>query len=388
MTPTKILITGATGFIGTRLCERLSLHYKVPYRALVRTFAKATRIARLNAEMAGGDLMNAAAVREALKGCDAVVHLAHADDKLAVKETGTLLQVCQESGVKRFVHVSSMAVHGPGPGPETAHEETARIGRYGESYFDSKAEVEELVQSVTRRHGPATVILRPTIVYGPHSTHVVEVVAEARKGDMCLIDNGSGICNAVYVDDVCGAIWAGLTTETGVGMAFFINGNEDITWKQFIETFARMVEPPPDFRDVSSQEVRAHWEGQRPTFASNVNSFMRLMRSVEFHKQLGTVPAFGTAIRAVKSSLVSHLSLEKVLEIKAGNESPPPLDEALTGPSLPNRGRLLKEMCMVRLSNELAREKLGWVPRYNFRLGSELTGNWLAFARLLTPPPP
>jgi len=66
MTPTKILLTGATGFIGTRLCERLKLHWRLPYRALVRNYTHATRIARLDSEMIPGDLTNVDALVKAL----------------------------------------------------------------------------------------------------------------------------------------------------------------------------------------------------------------------------------------------------------------------------------------------------------------------------------
>ena len=56
MKPTRILVTGATGFIGSRLCELLSLEYRLPYRALVRNFSRATRIARLDTDLVAGDV--------------------------------------------------------------------------------------------------------------------------------------------------------------------------------------------------------------------------------------------------------------------------------------------------------------------------------------------
>lgn len=64
MTPTRILVTGATGFIGSRLCELLSLEYRVPYRALVRDFSRAARIARLDADLVAGDMMDAASLAQ------------------------------------------------------------------------------------------------------------------------------------------------------------------------------------------------------------------------------------------------------------------------------------------------------------------------------------
>ncbi|NQU11706.1 NAD(P)H-binding protein, partial [bacterium] len=139
MTPTRILITGSTGFIGTRLCERLQLAYRLPWRAGVRNFGRAPRIARLDPDMVALDLLRPATITAALAGCDAVVHLAHGEDNEAPTATRNLVAACRRARLKRFIHVSSVSVHGPAPGPECAIEATATIGRYGESYCDAKA---------------------------------------------------------------------------------------------------------------------------------------------------------------------------------------------------------------------------------------------------------
>ena len=63
MKPSRILVTGATGFIGSRLCELLSLEHRIPYRALVRQFSRAARIARLDCELVAGDMLDAASLK-------------------------------------------------------------------------------------------------------------------------------------------------------------------------------------------------------------------------------------------------------------------------------------------------------------------------------------
>ena len=65
MKPSKILVTGATGFIGSRLCELLSLEHRLPYRALVRDFSRAARIARLDTELVAGDMLDAGSLARA-----------------------------------------------------------------------------------------------------------------------------------------------------------------------------------------------------------------------------------------------------------------------------------------------------------------------------------
>lgn len=384
MTPSKVLVTGATGFIGARLCERLALAYRLPYRALVRRFTKANRIARMGAEMVAGDLMRPETIAAALDGCDAVVHLAHSDDRSAPKETANLLRESLKARVQRFVHVSSMSVHGPNPGPESTREETATIRRYGEAYSDSKAAAEKAVQAAVRSDGLPAVVLRPTVVYGPYSPFVTSVVESARGGEVSLIDGGNGVCNAVYVDDVCDAIRTALTTEKGVGRSYFVTGDDLVTWGDFICAFAGLVDPPPRFRDVSSEEAQRYWHARRPTLRGNVRALARLAASPAFHKEVSAVPAVGAAITWAKRTLAKALSEEKKLELKARFQAPAPRAAAAPAPAWPNEGRLVRETCRVKFSNELARAVLGWRPRYDFPRGVRVTRTWLEFARLLT----
>jgi nucleoside-diphosphate-sugar epimerase len=370
MTIGKILVTGATGFIGTRLCERLTLHYRLPYRALVRSFTRANRIARLNAEMVGGDLMAPNQIRAALEGCDTVVHLAHSEDRLAPRETANLLATCRAAGVKRFVHISSMSVHGPHPPPTAAREETATLGRYGEAYCDAKAKTEQLAA----RSGLPVVILRPTVVYGPYSPFVVGI-ATCRQ--LTLIDEGRWVCNAVYVDDVCDAIHAALTTETGLGRAFHINGDDEITWRDFNLAFAP---PGAPLSSVSAEEAWRYWHAQRPTLRSNFRALVRLLASPEFHRQLSTVPALKTAISWAKRSLAQRLTEEQKFALKARLQ--PRRGGGGPAREWPNPGRLIRETCAVRFHNDLAKQVLGWKPAHDFADGVRLTRLWMEFARL------
>jgi nucleoside-diphosphate-sugar epimerase len=380
MNPQKVLITGASGFIGTRLCERLHLYHRTPFRAGVRNFGNAARIARLGAEMAPVNLLKAETVEAALEGCDAVVHLAHGDDAEAPRATQNLIQACQKAGIRRFVHVSSMSVHGPSPGPECAVEESATIGRYGESYCDSKAEEERLVQAaISRDHFPA-VVLRPTVVYGPHSAFVLQVAAAAKLGSVSLIDNGAGICNAVYVDDVCGAIYAALNKDRALGCTMFINGDERITWEQFTSTFARLINPNVAIRSISGVEAERYWRDKQPTFMTNISAARSLLASTQFHRQLSTVPAVGTLIRLAKTRTAQLLREERVAAIR--RRSILAAASPLSAPSWPNLGRVKRETVRVQFRNNKAKEFLEWAPRYDFQRGVKLTNSWLEFARL------
>lgn len=385
MKPTKILVTGATGFIGSRLCELLSLEHRLPYRALVRDFSRAARIARLDTELVAGDMLDAGSLARAVEGCDAVINLAHGDDQSAEKQTTHLIDACTRAKVRRFIHVSSMAVHGPSPKPPVLTESTAPIKRWGEAYSDAKAAAEALVAAAGKRGALETVILRPTIVYGPYSFFVTPIAHDARAGRISLIDGGRGICNAVYVDDVCEAIMAALDRDDAVGAAFLINGDSRITWRDFITTFADMVEGEKTIHDHSLDEIAAYWQAKRPRARDSVTAALRLATSPAFHAQLGTIPPVGKLIRGTKELVARRITPEQKMMIKSrvqGRRAAAHSDDVPVV-RIPSEGRVVREAYRSWVSNDLAKARLGWVPAHSFELGARRTGEWMRFARIV-----
>jgi nucleoside-diphosphate-sugar epimerase len=376
----RILITGASGFIGSRLCEKLALQYHLPHRALVRNFSRAARIARLGTEMVAGDLADQASLAAALSGCDAVVHLAFGGARRAEE---TLVSACRAAAVKRLVHISSMAVHGPTPGPECAREATATIKHYGESYSDAKAAAEKVVQKAIDQGLPG-VILRPTVVYGPYSPFVTRVVKDARGGAISLIDEGAGLCNAVYVDDVCDAIYAALHSDAALGKAMFVNADHAVTWREFNLTFANMVEPPPSVSNVSAREARAHWDAVKPSLRTNIAAIKRLAASGDFHDQLGSVPAFRSAITWTKAKLKKFLSADQVRTLKGEASSGV---RGISQPVWPDAGRIVREDFHLEFSNEFAKMVMDWKPNYDFAAGAAVTRTWLEATHALVTAP-
>lgn len=385
MKPTRILVTGATGFIGSRLCELLSLEFRLPYRALVRQFSRAARIARLDAELVAGDLLDAASLARAVAGCDAVVNLAHSDDRTAKKQTVKLVDACVAAGVRRLVHVSSMAVHGPAPSPAVVSEESAPIRPWGEPYSDAKAAAEAVVARAGARGLLETVILRPTIVYGPYSFFVTPIIEDARQGRISLIDGGRGICNAVYVDDVCEAILAALDRDDAAGGAYLINGDTRLEWRDFITAFATMVEGEKTIHDHSPDDIAAHWRARRPRARDSLTATIRLAGSPSFHAQLGTIPALGKLIRGSKELVSRFITAEQKMTMKLrlqGRRAASHADDT-AAPRLPGEGRVVREAYRSWVANDLAKARLGWAPVHSFEHGARRTGEWLRFARLL-----
>jgi len=244
----KILVTGATGFIGSHLVERLRNEKQAAVRALVRNPAKAERLAKFGVELVPGDLADASAVERAVQGCAVVIHSAAQVSSVPSRETfeqsnvaGTenLLRAAVAAGVSRFVHISSIAVFGLATSGEVNDQSPRRHS--GDSYCDTKLDAEEVVWRYRREGRMACVILRPSGVYGPGSTHwSVIPLKRIKKGKMFLVSGGQGMLNYVYIDNLVDAIILAAEDERAVGEAFLVNDGAT-TWKEYFGAYARMA---------------------------------------------------------------------------------------------------------------------------------------------------
>ncbi|PZC46128.1 MAG: Nucleoside-diphosphate-sugar epimerase/Nucleoside-diphosphate-sugar epimerase [Chloroflexi bacterium] len=242
----RVLVTGGTGFIGSRLVERLVIEEKAEVRVLVHHWAKAAWVSRTSADLIEGDVTDPLSVKEAMQGCDVVFHCAagagplEACETINVEGTRVVLQSAVEEGVSRFVHLSTIVVHGPTP-PDEANEEDA-FRPLGDPYADTKIKGELLAWDFWKKKGLPVTVIRPTFVWGPRSPYyTIEPVQKIKKGQWSLVDKGHGLCHAVYVDNLVDAILLAGVRPEAVGNAFFVTDGGGYTWAAFYSGLARMV---------------------------------------------------------------------------------------------------------------------------------------------------
>lgn len=203
-----VLVTGATGFLGTRLVRRL-LWSGVRVRVLVRSASMAQSFAERGVAAVVGEITDSRQLRDAVDGAAVIYHLAGRllvpgvpaaeYHRTHVEGTKAVLSVCQgEPGVKRFVHVSTtgvLGVTGPRPADETAPIRPTNV------YESTKAEAELAVRDSWLEGFPA-VIARPGLVYGPGDLHLLPFFRSVLRRQFRPIGSQPVWLHPIYVDDL------------------------------------------------------------------------------------------------------------------------------------------------------------------------------------------
>src|SRR2546426_5190998 len=227
--PMNILVTGGAGFIGSNFIRHV-LSFDEGYRVV--NFDKLTYAGNLtnlesaafipNYQFAKGDICDPVAVRQAMRGCSAVVHFAaesHVDRSIyapapvvATNITGTLvlLQVARELKVKRFLHISTDEVYGDLP-PGVAADENFPL-QPNSPYSASKASADLLVRSFVRTYGFPAIIIRASNNYGPYQfpeKFLPLIITNALEGKpLPVYGDGRQRRNWLHVEDNCRGILA------------------------------------------------------------------------------------------------------------------------------------------------------------------------------------
>jgi nucleoside-diphosphate-sugar epimerase len=242
----KPFITGASGFIGGRIAERLWLERGVKATCLVQSLTNASRLARLPVTIVPGDVLNKNALEKAMAGCDVVFHCAFgntADPVLnrRINEEGlqNLGEISLKIHIRRFIHISTIAVYGSQP-PAYVDEETP-VAFSGNEYGDSKIRAESIARALIKG-GLPLVIIRPTIVFGPFSPiWTIGAVKRVLSGGWENTEAIHGLCNPVYIDDLVTALFLCIEKDTAIGETFIISGSEPIPWNDFFGYYKKML---------------------------------------------------------------------------------------------------------------------------------------------------
>jgi uncharacterized protein YbjT (DUF2867 family) len=225
----RVLVTGATGFVGPRVVHALRARGH-DVRALVRQPSRGAQIAGLGAELVAGDMTDPQSLRSAVDGCTHVVHLvailrgsATDFDRVMTQGTRELIRAAKDARVERFVHMSALG--------------TSETTQTVVPYFAAKwASEQELVAS-----GLEYTIFRPSFVFGKGGALPTFVKQVRYSPVVTVIGSGRQRIQPIWVEDVAEYFARAVDAPAAANRLFEIGGPDVVTWDELYVTIGKVL---------------------------------------------------------------------------------------------------------------------------------------------------
>lgn len=245
----KVLVTGATGFLGSHLVQGLTAQ-GWDVRALVRKNSDLTELPS-SIQIIYGDLLDKKSVQEGLESVDGVFHVAGLMSsspkerenlfKVNVEGTQSIVDLCIEKKIKKLVHVSSVVAVGASLDREILNENSENI-TLGKSFanYDSKRQGEEIVLKAARAGALNATVVNPSLMYGARDARKSTRKGNLRAAQGKLPFYTSGGVNVVPVEDVVKAMLVAFNSGKS-GERYLLTG-ENITIQELLTTISRLAD--------------------------------------------------------------------------------------------------------------------------------------------------
>lgn len=304
----RYLVTGAGGFVGGNLVTHLvNQGHKVI--GLVRTPGQAEKVRSLGGETVQGDLLNPESLNAATSGCDGVFHIAalfrQANQpknkyfEVNVDGTRNVLDACIKNNVPKFIHCSTVGVHGHIQNPPADEDYPFSPGDY---YQESKAAGENLVSEYFKSGKIDGSIIRPAMIWGPRDERIFKLFKMVATRKFFFV--GSGKINLHFVDvrDLAAGFLQAMESTKSSGRTYILSGSSPISLNQLISVISALLGvPEPKIRvpAIPLQILGAIVEGicipfriNPPIYRRRVDFFtkQRWFNSERAQKEIGFSP--------------------------------------------------------------------------------------------------
>lgn len=245
---TKILVTGGTGFLGHHLVAAL-VDKGHQVRVLTRNEAKAHRVLPASVEFIEGDISNTQICVPAVADCETVYHLAAAFQEPEISRqryydvhvlgTRNLIDAARMADVGRFIHCSTVGVHGHVKA-SVADEESEH--NPGDIYQVTKSQAETAALQLQRQYSLPISVARPTPIYGPGDMRLLKLFRLIANRRFVMLGSGNVFYHLIYVRDMTRGLMMLADNSESIGEVFIFGGRECVTLNELVAIIARELE--------------------------------------------------------------------------------------------------------------------------------------------------
>lgn len=251
---TKVVVTGANGFLGGWLCERL-VQEGLEIHALVRKSSDLSELKGISVKLVYGDILNAESLNQAFKGVDSVFHLAgliaykkSEREKMQLANvvgTQNVVNACKDQGVRRLLHLSSVVAVGAGYSPQEILIEGSAFNLHplNLGYFETKLAAERLAFAAMKDSSLEVVAVNPSTIYGASDAKKSSRKTQVKvaRGEFPFFTRGG--VSIIDVEDAVAAIYS--AWKIGKTGERYILSGDNLTIKQLFELIANAANSKP-----------------------------------------------------------------------------------------------------------------------------------------------
>jgi nucleoside-diphosphate-sugar epimerase len=371
MRPETVAVFGASGFVGSAFIERFMHDGSMRMVPLIHSSGNAARLARHGLELRMVDLLSPGSVAEALRDCTAVVNCARGGKEVLTRGFQNLLDASLAARIRRFVHVSSVAVYGDTPPGNVV--ESRETHPEPNSYGANKLTQDDAVKAAVER-GLSAVVICPPNISGPHSPFLLDIVNTLRSGLFGLVDAGTLACELVDVDNLVHAMHLGLDAAvTADGERIFVTDDSGATWADLITHLTPLAEAGPTHHLSRAEATRLATSAPPPK--PSLTKALRHLLSSDVREALRSDPLIARTELLAKQLVVGATpqQVQKALRRQAGGAAKPRQRSTAPPVSMPLVRQQLRD---VRYSTVRSHEVLGYRPVLSFDQSMESFRRW------------